>query len=226
MECPHCNKVISWNPKNLASFEIEEAIEDMVTVYYLRGEKCPACEKPIIMLVICLEEITHDHSDEIIHEKKEEIIYPKYRQVPNIEPEVPETYGKDFIEAYLVAQISPKASAALSRRILQKIIREEFNIKKPDLAKEIDEFIKLPGVPTVISQSIDAIRQLGNFAAHPIKSNNTGEIVDVETGEVEWLLEILELLFDFTFVQPKRLEERRQKLNQKLQDWGKPPMKG
>ena len=70
-----------------------------------------------------------------------------------------------------------------------------------------------------------AIRNIGNFGAHPVKDANTGEIVDVEPGEAEWLLDVLESLFDSAFVQPKRLEEREQKLNDKLQQIGKPPMK-
>ncbi len=49
--------------------------------------------------------------------------------------------------------------------------------------------------------------------------------MDVEPGEAEWLLEVLEALFDFAFVQPKKLEERKKKLNKKLQDLGKPQMK-
>ncbi len=39
---------------------------------------------------------------------------------------------------------------------------------------------------------IDAVRVIGNFAAHPIKSKSTGEIVDVEPGEAEWNLNTLE----------------------------------
>ncbi len=68
------------------------------------------------------------------------------------------------------------------------------------------------------------MRNIGNFAAHPTKSDSSGEIVDVEPGEADWLLETLEGLFDFYFVQPKLLEAKRAALNQKLEDAGKPPM--
>ena len=63
------------------------------------------------------------------------------------------------------------------------------------------------------------------FAAHPIKSKSTGEVVDVEPGEAEWNLDILEQLFDFYFVQADLLRKKKEKLNQKLADVGKPPMK-
>jgi hypothetical protein len=41
------------------------------------------------------------------------------------------------------------------------------------------------------------IRTVGNFAAHRIKSTNTGEVVDVEPGEAEHLLNALEELLDY-----------------------------
>ena len=90
---------------------------------------------------------------------------------------------------------------------------------------EIDNPFDVPRFRKALSDAIDAIRNIGNFAAHPLKDTNTGEIVDVESGEAEWLLEVLEALFDFTFVQPKRLAAKKEKLNLKLKSLGKPPMK-
>lgn len=65
---------------------------------------------------------------------------------------------------------------------------------KRDLADQIDEV--LPRLPTSIGHNVDAIRQIGNFAAHALKSTSTGTIVDVEDGEAEWSLDVLEELFD------------------------------
>jgi hypothetical protein len=45
----------------------------------------------------------------------------------------------------------------------------------------------------------------------------------VEAGEAEWTLEVLEALFDF--VQPAKLEAKKNALNKKSSDAGKPPMK-
>jgi hypothetical protein len=158
-------------------------------------------------------------------ESSYEIIYPKF-PVKNLDAEIPDIYKKDFLEAFKVLQISPKASAALSRRILQHIFREELGINEKSLAKEIDEFLQKTDVPSGLREIVDAIRNVGNFAAHPLKDTNTGQIVEVEEGEAEWLLEVNEALFDFVFVQPRRLEERKNNLNAKLALLGKPPMKG
>lgn len=54
---------------------------------------------------------------------------------------------------------------------------------------------------------------------------NTGLILGVEPGEAEWLLDVLEALFDFYFVRPARLTAKRDALNKKLAEAGKPPMK-
>ena len=96
-------------------------------------------------------------------------------------------------------------------------------MKASDLSKEIDAV--LPSLPSSIAEAVDAVRVIGNFAAHPIKSTNTGEIVDVEPGEAEWSLDVLESLFDFYFVQPAKLAEKKAAMNKKLTDAGKPPLK-
>lgn len=77
----------------------------------------------------------------------------------------------------------------------------------------------------MLAESVDAIRNIGNFAAHPMKSTSTGEIVEVGPGEAEWILDVIEALFDFYFVQPAKLKAKRDALNSKLHDLGKPPMK-
>lgn len=154
----------------------------------------------------------------------DEIVYPKYA-LRYVEPEVPPRVTKDYQEACGVLGISPKASAALSRRILQDVLREQFSIRGGSLATEIDDFLKLKDVPTYLAEAIDAVRHVGNFAAHPLKDQETGDIIDVEPGEAEWLLEVLDSLFDFAFVQPKRLAAKRDALNSKLAALGKPPMR-
>jgi hypothetical protein len=76
-----------------------------------------------------------------------------------------------------------------------------------------------------LAEAVDAVRVIGNFAAHPIKSKSTGEIVDVEAGEAEWLLDTLEGMFDFYFVQPLLLQKKKDARNKKLAEVGKPPLK-
>lgn len=94
-----------------------------------------------------------------------------------------------------------------------------------NLSDEIQQVIDTGKLPSSLVESIDAVRNIGNFAAHPIKSRKSGEILPVEPGEAEWNLDVLESLFDFYFVQPEVLKKKRTALNDKLKGAGKSPMK-
>ncbi len=226
MKCPHCNTAINAKTDGRLSKSKNPELQD--AGYQISCSYCPECYGLIIILArgtyaIVLEPNNRQYGT-LTNIEEAQIIYPKFA-LRKVEPEVPNRYAKDFIEASAVVSISPQASAALSRRVLQNILRDEFQLKYPSLAKEIDEFIKLKDIPSYLAGAVDAVRNIGNFAAHPLKDTNTGEVIAVEPGEAEWLLDVLESLFDFTFVQPKRLEERTKALNEKLKSVGKPPMK-
>jgi hypothetical protein len=104
-------------------------------------------------------------------------------------------------------------------------LREVAQVKPSSLADEIEEVINRGNLPSNISEALDAVRNIGNFAAHPIKSTSSGEIIEVEAGEAEWNLDVLEALFDFYFVQPEILKKKKEALNKKLKDAGKQPIK-
>lgn len=151
------------------------------------------------------------------------MVYPKAIARSPLPVEVPDEFGDDYREASLVLADSPKASAALSRRCLQHVLREAAKTKRKDLADQIDEV--MPSLPSYLASMIDTVRVMGNFAAHPTKSTHTGEIIEVEPGEAEWLLDTLEVAFDFYFVQPAKTKVKRDAMNKKLAEAGKPPLK-
>jgi hypothetical protein len=90
------------------------------------------------------------------------------RTVPE---EVPKEIRKDFLEAAAVLSISEKASAALSRRCLQHLLIDR-GYKGKDLNEQIEKAMK--DLPQRITENLDYVRVIGNFAAHPIKSEQTG----------------------------------------------------
>jgi len=186
---------------------------------------CPECGALIVLLRHGRYSIEESGERNLVEVLEEQIIHPQHKGKRRVAPEVPVNYRQDFQEANAVLPVSPKASAAISRRLLQHVLHEDFKINHGDLSNEIEEFIHRAGVPSALSGAVDAVRNVGNFASHPVKNTSTGEIVDVEPGEAEWLLDVLEALFDFAFVQPRRLEARKSALNKKLADSGKPPMK-
>jgi hypothetical protein len=225
MRCPHCGLAINLEErKNLTAVYSYEEPEKAGLGYGLIHGHCPSCGNLIVILREGKYEM-REYGAELFDITKEEIIFPKIILPKTLEFEIPQNYRDDYTEAYAVLPISPKASAAISRRLLQHILREEYKIKKGSLDKEIEEFIHLGNIPSHIGEAVDAVRNVGNFAAHPLKDTSTGEVVDVESGEAEWLLDVIDALFDFTFVQPRKLQERKSRLNAKLLAMGKPPIK-
>lgn len=221
MKCPHCQTEFHDSPK---SFELGH---DPDGLWYLETQECAACHR-LVLTLLNKDALSFGNPTGGYYPGKDKIRYlvrPKVASRPAPPKEVPEEFAADYREAALVLADSPKSSAALSRRCLQHILREKAGVKKADLAKEIDEVISSGKLPSHLSEAIDGIRNIGNFAAHPIKATASGEILAVEPGEAEWTLDVLDGLFDFYFVQPALLAARRAALSAKLASAGKPPVK-
>ena len=222
MKCPYCAVNIHFEATGESVIRDGENPED--TACLMHGF-CPHCERLIVLLEHGTYAQGNGYSETVENVHTREILYPKACAREPLPAEVPEECRKDFVEAASVLAISPKASAAISRRLLQQLLQGHFKITAGSLAHEIQAFVVLPDIPSHLSEAVDAVRNVGNLAAHPLKDQNTGAIVDVEPGEAEWLLDVLEAVFDFAFVQPKRLQERKKQLNAKLASLGKPPMR-
>jgi hypothetical protein len=176
-------------------------------------QRCPQCFEAIIFLNRFFP--ANSQSDPKM------LVYPLSSERP-VPSEVPDPYRQDFLEASRVLPISPKASAALSRRCLQAVLRDQAKTKSKDLFDQIEEVANSGKLPSHIADDLHAVRNIGNFAAHPLKSTSSGAVIDVEAGEADWNLDVLELLFDFYFVQPAISLKRRAELNKKLTSAGKP----
>ncbi len=213
MVCPHCEHAFHDSWTDNASFESPAGIARVQSTI------CARCGNFIIRLS------TWYVTDERESQPRQQLLYPRRapREPP---PEVGAPFSTDYREASLVLESSPKASAALSRRLLQHVLREKAGIKRRNLDEEIQAVIDEGVLPSDLANDLDALRTVGNFAAHSTKSTNTGEVVEVEAGESEWLLNLLDELFDFYFVRPAPRAKQREHLNAKLADAGKPPLKG
>ncbi|MBA7729772.1 DUF4145 domain-containing protein [Citrobacter braakii] len=93
--------------------------------------------------------------------------------------------------------LSPKASATLSRRCLQGMIRNVWNVKP---ARLVDEIKAIEGqIESGMWKAIDAIRNIGNIGAH--MENDINVIVDVDPDEAEMLIGLLELLIQEWYIE-------------------------
>ena len=108
---------------------------------------------------------------------------------------------------------SPKASAALSRRCLQLMLRKELKAEGRDLHHEIQWAIQNSSLPSSVIELLDVPRKVGNEALHPTLSD-AGVITDIEPWEAVWCLEIIEALYDQLFVLPAKTQERLERLGQ------------
>jgi len=220
MKCPHC--MVSFHDEP-AFYYVGQDPDGHWAIVELR---CAACKRWVIFLKSGDE--AQSDGRKIVNvalNVKQRMVRPKGSSRPPVPSDVPKEIAEDYSEACLVLGDSPKASAALSRRALQNILRNAAGVKPRDLVAEIQEVLDSGKLPSTLSESIDAVRNIGNFAAHPIKSKSTGEIVPVEPHEAEWNLDVIESLFDFYYVQPAAIAKRKAALNQKLKEAGKPPVK-
>jgi hypothetical protein len=121
---------------------------------------------------------------------------------------IPKPILDDYYESCLIVQDSPKASATLSRRCLQGMIRDFWGVSKGRLIDEISA-IKAK-IDTTTWEAIDAVRSIGNIGAHMEKDINL--IVDVDPDEAELLIGLIEFLLEDWYVARHEREEHKKKV--------------
>jgi hypothetical protein len=77
-------------------------------------------------------------------------------------------------------------------------------------------------LPLRLQETIDGVRNFGNFSAHPIDDKTSLQVIDVEEHEAEWCLEILEECFHHFYVGPAVARAKKAALNAKLAAANKP----
>lgn len=227
MKCPHCQTDFfdNWYVTQIQCHEsavMKGGAQDGARIYpKCQVATCPTCKGPTFVFLI---ESMKDNTVYYVTQA-----YPRGGKFPASPAEVPSVIAADYAEANEVLPISPKASAALARRCLQAVLSAH-GYSGRDLVKQVAAVIietdASKALPTALRENIDAIRNFGNFSAHPITDQTTLQVVDVEEGEAEWCLQLLTDLFDHFYVAPARAATKRAALAAKLAAAGKPPMKG
>lgn len=172
--------------------------------YAVAGSRCPKCRQFIVWAEV----------------PETKLICPRV----DLRKSVLDEFHKGFREACRILEESPNSSAAASRRCLQIMIRQHFGINKKDLYPAIKELVAQNRLPSALAEDLYIIKDFGNRGAHPSGSTTPGDDIEVEVEEAQWLLEILERLFEFEFIAPRLTEERRQAFNEKRTRAGKSPL--
>ena len=190
--CSFCNHVFplisdtfksyesSFSAPNSSSWENTPNNSILVNFY-----RCPHCSKTSIVIDGSSDNLEHIHVP----------IYPNSlaKQLPEY---IPNVIREDYEEAYSILNLSPKASATLARRCLQGMIRDFHGITKSRLIDEINALQNV--IPATQWKAIDSLRSIGNIGAHMEKDINV--IIDVDPGEAEKLLKLIELLIDKWYI--------------------------
>jgi len=238
MECPHCGIDFAdqWNETYFSASRglgqtpvtyksvVETTGRD---VWGYRITVCTKCEQPIVELgALRLQSPTGAWSPIPGTWLR---VFPLMGKVKRLDASIPETFAQDYREAHLVLSLSAKASAALSRRCLQGILSAQ-GYSGGSLSQQIDRLLaeadRTKAIPPKLRTTVDAIRQFGNFSAHPITDQTTLQVIPVEPEEAEWCLEIVDEMFDHFYVGPEIARQKKAELDKKLAAAGKPPSKG
>ncbi|HFU1221079.1 TPA: DUF4145 domain-containing protein [Citrobacter amalonaticus] len=121
---------------------------------------------------------------------------------------IPKAIRSDYKEAALIKNLSPKASATLSRRCLQGMIRDFWGVKEKNLYEEIKAIEDK--VDSETWHAIDAIRNIGNIGAHMEKDIDV--IIDVDSDEAGLLINLIETLLSDWYVERENRRLRSQKI--------------
>lgn len=185
------------------SFEISYNSPNCQSVYEATITRCPYCKEEHLKIKYGaiqsydFEEKADSQLITIVRPKSIHKVFPDY---------VPKAIREDYEEACSILELSPKAAATLARRALEGMILDCWQIpakSKGNLKKEIDE---LQGkVPANQWKAIDALRKLGNIGAH--MENDANVIVDIDPGEAEKLLMLIENLVEQWYVAQHEEEE-------------------
>ena len=235
MECPHCGIDFAdeWSVADLriaqggrqSTLAYKPIAGTMTTeMWGFRVTVCTKCREPIVELgALIPQQVWMPVPDTF------ERIFPRVGRVKPLDASIPEEFAQDYREAHFVLDLSAKASAALSRRCLQGILKAQGYLAG-NLSQQIDNLLAetdtTKSLPPKLRTTVDAIRQFGNFSAHPITDQTTLQVIPVQPEEAEWCLEIVHEMFDHFYVGPDVAKRKKAELDRKLVAAGKPPSKG
>lgn len=125
------------------------------------------------------------------------MVYPRCLSAPPAHEDLPNECKQDYEEARAVFVDSPKASAALLRLVLEKLLMACGGKGK------IDDMIKslvASGLPQQVQQAMDVCRVIGNEAVHP------GSMDLRDTPEIALkLFDLVNIIVQNQITQPKEI---------------------
>ena len=225
--CPYCRHDIILQGNDVHKSEVSFKFSDDRVRYGRTGLQlisyaCPNQNCRDLIITVSWHEVKDRRTIEPVTSRPSQLQYEwgkcldkwQLRPESSAKPQpdyIPSQIVEDYYEACRIRDLSPKASATLSRRCLQGMIRDFWEVKdKSNLRQEI-EAIK-EKVDTSTWEAIDTVRGVGNIGAHMEKDVDL--IVPVEPEEAQLLIGLIETLFDEWYVAKHDREQRMGELKQ------------
>lgn len=196
-KCPFCSNIMAIDAgttyaerfaaftdlhHNSNGYTITDPVESCISIDFYR---CPNCGQYTIKATGIGEDVKDINVP--IRPKSSAKQFPDY---------IPKAIRQDYAEACAIVTLSPKASATLSRRCLQGIIRDFWDIKESNLSKAIQQ---LEGkIPVTQWNVINGVRRIGNIGAHMEQDINL--IIDIDPDEAQKLIKLIEHLLEQWYV--------------------------
>lgn len=201
--CPYCERDTTITESNLTKYgnSFDDGNKDGALFIEFTSTTCPNQHCKEYAITASLFKYSSDFRRKTGNALTTWQLRPasKAKVFPNF---VPKPILDDYTEACLIRDLSPKASATLSRRCLQGIIRDFWGISKDRLYDEITEIKTKVDIATW--KAIDAVRSIGNIGAHMEKDINI--VIDVDPQEAQLLIELIEMLIKEWYIARKTRE--------------------
>lgn len=219
--CPFCKQPTTVTDEDRLTKEVECHIENVkgnvsLVVRYIVCPN-PKCKELYLDVVLFKQKKTSSYPYwEIDKALKAWNLIPESTAKSYSTEIIPKAIVCDYEESCKIRKFSPKASASLARRTLQGMIRDFYKkeLTKYRKDKNITGFMSLKQEITAIKDvvdgevwdAIDAVRNVGNIGAHMEEDVNF--IIDVEPGEADKLIELIEMLIEEWYINRHKRQQR------------------
>jgi len=212
IKCPHCFVTIFgiWTFLHtnypISANDLEYTFLHMV---------CPACNESIVKMDWKTDTDRLNFLEPLDENIGWRYVIPINSIRFKLNNEIPLKYQKMFREASCILEDSPAASAAISRKCLQELLKDYEKTSSDTLHFQIEEVLKKTHLDPSLSNLLYLLKNTGNAGAH-LKLKITGQILEVDKKDAESSLKIVFQLFNFYIIDVKEREKMFEELNDKF----------
>lgn len=191
--CPYCNAITRFISVMDETGKDNHEVTGNEEKVIIRFSACSKCQKPIIT---------------IMAERKDKkdlwLVYPTSSYM-NLPGQLPEDIKKDIVEANQTLRYSERASAALSRSALKKIMEDKGAPVELNLLEQLKWLLK-KRAPHHISEILNQTIKISGLDDAD-KRKYPDRILGINPGEAELLLDAIRAIISHYYIKQKEAEK-------------------